>query len=255
MNVLQIDNLSKSFGGLQVLRGINVSVARGERVALIGPNGAGKTTLLSILAGVQRPSSGRLQMFGRDVTDLPADRRTHLGLGCSFQINRLFFGLTVLDNTMLALHGVQPARYRIAGRPRSYAATERAAHALLEPIDLWRRRAEPVAALAYGEQRKLEIVLGLASRPQLLLLDEPTAGLALAEVPAFVESIRGLAADTTVLFTSHDMDVVFGLAVRLVVLSFGEIIADGGPEQIRSDPKVQAIYLGAEEAWQHATAH
>jgi branched-chain amino acid transport system ATP-binding protein len=254
MEVLRIEGLTKHFGGLQVLRGVSMAVSRGERVAIIGPNGAGKTTLLSTIAGVQRPSGGRLSMFGRDVTALPADQRARLGLGCSFQINRLFFGLTVLDNAMLALHGVRPSRYWLVGRPRTYAATLHEAQRLLESVELWQRRGEPVAALAYGEQRKLEIVLGLASRPKLLVLDEPTAGLAPTEIAPFLETIKGLAADTTVLFTSHDMDVVFDLADRLVVLSFGEIIADGPPEQIRNDPKVQAIYLGAEEAWHDAHA-
>jgi ABC-type branched-subunit amino acid transport system ATPase component len=252
MEALRIDGLTKNFGGLQVLRGISLAVSNGERVAVIGPNGAGKTTLLSIIAGVQRPSAGRLLMFGRDVTALPPDQRAHLGLGCSFQINRLFFGLTVLDNTMLALHGVRGASYRIAGRPQGYEATAREARQLLEAVELWGRRDEPVAALSYGEQRKLEIVLGLASRPRLLVLDEPTAGLALAEILPFLDTIKGLAAETAVIFTSHDMDVVFGLAHRLVVLSFGELIADGPAQQIRSDPKVQAIYLGAEEIWHDA---
>ncbi|MCU0490515.1 MAG: ABC transporter ATP-binding protein [Chloroflexaceae bacterium] len=246
MHALSIDNVSKNYGGLQVLYHLSLTIGAGERVAIIGPNGAGKTTFLSIISGVQQTSSGRIHMFGQDVTRLPADHRTHLGLGCSFQSNRLFFGLSVRENVLLALQGVRPARFRLFGGHDGDGATQAEARRLLESVDLWPKANEPVGALAYGEQRKLEIVLGLASNPRLLVLDEPTAGLALAEVPPFIAAIKNLAAHTTVLFTSHDMDVVFGLAQRLVVLSFGQIIADGPPDAIRNDPRVREIYLGAE---------
>jgi branched-chain amino acid transport system ATP-binding protein len=220
-------------------------VLTGTRVAIIGPNGAGKTTLLSIITGVHQPTTGRVLLFGQDVTRLPAHRRLKMGLGCSFQLNRLFFGLNVLENVTLALLG-----------PRSWAdktfrasgTVQHDAQRLLEPMGLWDKRHELVGALSYGDQRKLEIVFGLASHPRLLVLDEPTAGLALAEIGPFMESIKNLAHDTTIIFTSHDMDVVFGLAQYLIVLFFGQVVAQGTPDEIQRNPKVREIYLGEQRS-------
>jgi branched-chain amino acid transport system ATP-binding protein len=247
MKALEIQALSKNFGGLQVLSDVSLAITAGERVAIIGPNGAGKTTFLSIVTGAQRPSAGHIFLFGQDVTNLPAQDRTHLGLGCSFQINHLFFSLSVLDNMLLALHGLKSSRYQMARNIRAYDDVQTEAQRLLASVDLWEKRLEPVGAISYGEQRKLEIVLGLASQPKLLVLDEPTAGLSLNEIPPFIDTIKNLAASTTVLFTSHDMDVVFGLAERLVVLYYGRIIADGTPEEIENSPQVREIYLGSEQ--------
>lgn len=248
MNALQIQGLSKNFGGLQVLRNVSLTIAAGERVAVIGPNGAGKTTFLSLITGAQRPSAGQIYLFEEEITSLSAQNRTHKGLGCSFQINHLFTNLSILDNVLMALLGVRNSRYNMVRQTGSYQDVQEEARHLLESIALWPKRVEPVGALSYGEQRKLEIILGLASKPRLIVLDEPTAGLSLNEIPPFIETIKNLAAGTTVLFTSHDMDVVFGLAERLVVLYFGQIIADGPPEQIQNDPQVKEIYLGVEES-------
>ena len=145
---------------------------------------------------------------------------------------------------LLALHGVQASRFQLIRSLDVYHEVQGEAERLLRSVELWDKRNEPIGAIAYGEQRKLEIVLGLASNPRLLGLDEPTAGLSLAEIPPFISTIRGLAGDTTVLFTSHDMDVVFGLAERLVVLYYGEIIADGPADEVQHDPRVREIYLG-----------
>lgn len=246
-SALEIQALSKNFGGLQILQDVSLRIDTGERVAIIGPNGAGKTTFLSILTGAQRPSAGQIYLFGEEVTGLSAQERIHRGLGCSFQINHLFFSLSVLDNVLMALHGVKNSRYNVVRLSHSYDDMQSEAQRLLESVDLWAKRLEPVGGISYGEQRKLEIILGLASKPRLIVLDEPTAGLSLNEIPPFIETIKNLSQGTTVLFTSHDMDVVFGLAERLVVLYFGQIIADGPPEAIQNDAKVREIYLGVEE--------
>jgi branched-chain amino acid transport system ATP-binding protein len=246
MNALELERVSKNYGGLQVLMELSLTVAAGERVAVIGPNGAGKTTLLSVITGAQRVSSGQIRVFGRDVTRAPVHERTRYGLGCTFQLNRLFFNLTVLDNVQLALYGAGARSDRC--NPRAEAQR------LLEMVGLWDKRFEPAGVLSYGEQRQLEILLGLASQPKLLVMDEPTAGLALAEVGPFIATISRLceSAGMTLLFTSHDMDVVFGLADRVVTLYFGQIIAQGTPDEIRVNPKVREIYLGPEEAVVHA---
>jgi branched-chain amino acid transport system ATP-binding protein len=242
---LAIQGVSKSFGGLQVLTDVSLRIAAGERVGLIGPNGAGKTTFLSIVTGAQRPSSGHVRLFEKDVTSLSAQERARMGLGGPVQINHLFVSLSVLDNVLMALHGAGPSRFNPRHPADGYDSVQDEAHALLASVELWEKRLEPVGGLSCGEQRKLEIILGLASRPRLIVLDEPTTGLSPDEIPPFIETIKRLAAGTTVLFTSHDMDVVFGLAERLVVLNYGRIIADDLPGVIQRDPQVRALYLGA----------
>ncbi len=242
---LELTQVCKNFGGLQVLRSVSFALTPGQRTAVIGPNGAGKTTLLSIITGVHRPSSGSVWLHSQEMTHLPPHHRSKLGVGCGFQLNRLFHSLTVEENVRLALLGTQPLLNKTF-RPMFVQRTLIAeAQRLLESVDLWERRGEIVGALAYGEQRKLEILFGLAAHPRLLVLDEPTAGLALSEIAPFMDSIRKLSAGTTIIFTSHDMDVVFGLADHLVVLFFGEVVAQGTPEEIRTNPVVREIYLGA----------
>jgi branched-chain amino acid transport system ATP-binding protein len=241
VNALTLDNLFKNYGGVQVLNGLSFSIAPGERTAIIGPNGAGKSTLLNVITGVTPASSGRIALFGDDITRQPPYHRLRRGMGCGFQLNRLFYGLTVLQNVNLALNGAGTWRDQAV---RTRAQTRVRAHDLLNTMGLWERRDDQVGTLAYGEQRRLEIVFGLASNPRLLILDEPTAGLALAEIEPFMSAIRNSAHDTTILFTSHDMDVVFGLATRLIVLYFGAIVADGTPDAVQNDPQVREIYLG-----------
>jgi branched-chain amino acid transport system ATP-binding protein len=244
MNALTLDHVSKNYGGVQVLNRLSFNIAPGERTAIIGPNGAGKSTLLNVISGVTPVSSGRISLFGTDITHQPAYRRLRWGMGCGFQLNRLFFGLTVLQNVQLALSGggsLADKTIRVREQTRARA------QALLTAMDLWHRRDDQVGTIAYGEQRRLEIIFGLASSPRLLILDEPTAGLALAEIEPFMTAIKNLARETTLLFTSHDMDVVFGLATRLIVLYFGTIVADGSPDAVREDPHVRAIYLGESE--------
>jgi branched-chain amino acid transport system ATP-binding protein len=246
MEVLRTENLCKSYGGLVVLDNVSCRVESEERVAVIGPNGAGKTTLFNVLSGAAPCSSGGIFLFGNPVTTLPSSRRAHLGMARSFQITRLFYSLTVLDNLLLGLHGSRPSRYQLFRRYDSYGELLAKARLLLESIDMWEKRHEPVHAISYGEQRKLDITLSLSLESKLLLLDEPTAGFSIAEIPIFIETMKALAAGTTLVFTCHDMDVVFGLASRVIMLYYGQIIADGSPEEIRRDPRVREIYLGIE---------
>lgn len=247
MEALRIDRLSKNYGGLQVLRDLSLTVEAGEYVAIIGPNGAGKTTLLNVISGELAASSGHLYLLGKDITAMPAHQRAQAGLGRSFQITRLFYDLTVIDNISLALQAVSPSRYQIFRRAESYGEVIAEAERLLKTIGLWDKRNELVAGISYGEQRKVETILALASKPKLLLMDEPTTGLAPAEVDDFIKMLKALAAGTTLVFSAHDMDVVFDLAHRVIVLYFGRIIAEGTPEQIQANPKVKEIYLGVEE--------
>jgi branched-chain amino acid transport system ATP-binding protein len=247
MEALRIENLDLSYGGLEVLKGLSLTVEERERVAIIGPNGAGKTTLLNVLDGTLRATAGRVYLFGKEITNKPIHSRTHLGLGRSFQITQLFPKLTLFHNMLLAVYGIKPSRYQMyrptTGSDEILAETRR----LLEVINLWEKREEPMEAVSYGEQRRMEFILSLASKPKLLMMDEPSAGLSVDEVPALIDTIKTLARDTTLIFAEHDMDVVFGLAKRVVVLYFGQIIADGTPEKIQADPSVQEIYLGIEE--------
>jgi branched-chain amino acid transport system ATP-binding protein len=246
MEVLRVKGLSKKFGGLQVLQDTSFTAKAGERLAIIGPNGAGKTTLFNVLSGQLPATTGHIYLLGQEITRLAPYRRLHLGLSRSFQINSLFFSLTLLDNMLLALHGAERAHF---GMPRSVnprAGILASAQHLLESMGLWEERFAPVSALSYGDQRLVEITLALASKPKLLLLDEPSAGLPTVEARAFADTIRDLLGDTTLIFCAHDMDLVFNLADRIMVLYFGQIIAQGTPKQIRADPKVKEIYLGVE---------
>lgn len=244
MESLRIDRLSKNFGGLRVLNDLSLTVEAGEYVAVIGPNGAGKTTLLNVITGELSANTGRLYLFGKDITAMPTHQRIQAGLGRSFQITRLFYDLTVLDNISLALQASRPSRYQMFHETARYSEVITEAERLLKTIDLWHKRDELAASISYGEQRKMEIILALSSKPKVLLMDEPTVGLASAEIHDFINMIRALATDTTLIFSAHDMNVVFSLAKRVVVLYFGEIVAEGTPEQIQGNQRVREIYLG-----------
>jgi branched-chain amino acid transport system ATP-binding protein len=247
MAVLRTEDLSKNFGGLHVLTGIDFRAEDKENVAIIGPNGAGKSTFFGLLGGQLPASGGRIFLEERDVTGLSPNRRLHLGLARSYQINNLFFNLPLLDNMMLALYGGEHSHLQMLHslyRRRDFLEE---AEKSLELMELWDKRFEIVASLSYGDQRLVEIALALARKPKVVLLDEPTAGLPAAEALNFAAKIRALTADTTLIFCAHDMDLVFNLADRITVLYFGTIIAEGSPAEIKANEKVQEIYLGCEE--------
>lgn len=247
MEVLKVENLMQSYGGLQVLFDVSFSLEPGERVALIGPNGAGKTTLLNVLTGFIPPAAGRIHLLDYDITKMPSHKRVSLGLARSFQLNTLFPHLNLLINVLLAIQGVQTTRYRWIRPITTYSGNLTKAKELLELVNLWDERDSPINALSYGQQRQVEIVLALASKPKLLLLDEPSAGLTSGETSNLIDMIRSLTRDTTVFFCAHDLDLVFSLADRVMVLYYGKIIAQGTPEEIQDDSSVREIYLGIEK--------
>jgi branched-chain amino acid transport system ATP-binding protein len=245
MVILEAYKLAQNYGGLSVLSEISFSLMLGEKVALIGPNGAGKTTLFNVLSGFVPLSAGEIRFFGQEITHLPPEARASLGLARSFQISSLFPQLSVLTNVLLAIQGVQSTRYHMFRPITGYKDNLAKARELLGLVDLWEKRDSLIVELGHGEQRQMEIILSLASKPKLLLLDEPSAGLTAAESGKLIDMIHELVADTTVLLTAHDTDLVFELAERVMVLYYGRIIAKGTPEEIQNDPKVKEIYLGS----------
>ena len=241
---LELRGLSKSFGGLRAVRDVTLKIMPGDRKAIIGPNGAGKTTLFNLITGIFPATSGQVLLFGRDVTNLPSHRRTALGMARTFQITSLFPKLTVLDNVLLAIQGLRPSKFVMWRFMSSYRDVYDKAHGLLERARFLDRKDTEVRYLSHGEQRQLEIVLGLASDPKILLLDEPAAGLSSGESAEMAEFLLGLDSNLALLLIEHDMDVVFDVADHISVLHFGEVLETGPTEQIRKSAKVQEIYLG-----------
>jgi branched-chain amino acid transport system ATP-binding protein len=247
MEALKVEGLCKNFGGVSAVSNVSLSITVGERLAIIGPNGAGKTTLFNLVNGQLSATAGRIYFFGEDVTDLPTYRRAHLGQARAFQIISLLQRMTVLDNALVTLHGTRPSRFEMFRHVREFRNVFDLAAETLKALDLWERRDEPVEHLGYGEQRRLEIGLGLAMKPKLLLLDEPSAGLTKEESADIINIIKKLGQEITVLVVDHDMGMVFELAERIIVLHYGQIIADGTPEEIQADQRVREIYMGIEE--------
>jgi len=252
MEVLRVEGISKYFGGLQVLHDISFTAETGEKLAIIGPNGAGKTTLFGVIGGQLPATDGRVYLSGQEITNLAPHRRLHLGLARSFQLNNLFFDLTLIENMLLALKGAQYPHFRMLRPMNAHTDLLAIAQGLLKSMGLWEMRFAPVAALSYGDQRRLEIAFALASNPKLVLLDEPSAGLATADAMVFADTIRNLLRDTVLIFCAHDMDLVFNLADRVIVLHYGQVIADGTCAEIKCDLKVREIYLGSEESSENA---
>jgi branched-chain amino acid transport system ATP-binding protein len=244
MPALELRGLCKSFGGLHATRDVTFKVMPGDRKAIIGPNGAGKTTLFNLITGIFPPSSGQVLLFGKDVTGWPGHRRTAMGMARTFQVTSLFPRLTVLDNVLLAINGLKPSKFVMWRFLSSYKDVYEKAHQLLEQATFMDRANTEVRYLSHGEQRQLEIVLGLASDPNILLLDEPAAGLSSGESVEMTRFLMRLDPKLAILLIEHDMDVVFDLAHTISVLHFGQILETGTPAQIKTSQKVQEIYLG-----------
>jgi branched-chain amino acid transport system ATP-binding protein len=242
---LSLTGLSKEFGGLRAVDGVDLTVGPGERRAIIGPNGAGKTTLFSLISGETPPSDGRIVLFGHDVTRYAPHRRAGLGLARTYQITNLFPRLTALENCLLAVQALNPAKFHIHRDLSRYPAFFQRARAVLDAVGLAEKEREAVRNLSHGEQRQLEIALALAGSPRLLLLDEPTAGLSPAESYAMTALLKKLDPAITVLVIEHDMDVAFALTDRITVLHYGKVVADGLAHEVKANALVQEIYLGA----------
>ena len=246
--LLQVRGLRKRFGGLVATDGVDLDVAAGETVAVIGPNGAGKTTLIAQLSGDLAPDAGRIRFAGADVTVLPAPARSRLGLARSFQITSIFREFSALDNVAVAVLAHAGHSFGFWRPARAAAALRAPARTVLEQVGLGARGDVPAGTLAHGEQRQLEIAMALATRPTLLLLDEPVAGMGLDESARMVQLLRTLRGRHTIVLVEHDMDVVFALADRISVMVDGRVIATGAPEAIRVNPEVRRAYLGEEDS-------
>jgi branched-chain amino acid transport system ATP-binding protein len=241
--VVQVRAAVVAFGGLVALRGIDLDVARGERLAIIGPNGAGKTTLFNVIAGDIRPTSGTVTIKGVDCTHLPSRRRPRLGVARTYQKARTFDGLTVTDNIYLALAGHR-RRHRVPWRSAVDRRMRAEADRVAESVWLAHHRAALAGALAHGQKRQLELGMAIATEPEVLMLDEPASGLSRGERERLVQLLEALPDGVTVLLIEHDMEVAFRVARRVVVMADGVTVAAGPPAEIQRNPAVHEIYLG-----------
>ncbi|NRB04100.1 MAG: ABC transporter ATP-binding protein [Rhodobacteraceae bacterium] len=242
---LHLDSLRKSFGKTEIIRGVDLSIGKGERHAIIGPNGAGKSTLFNLITGRFPQSDGKISLHGHDLAGLAPFEINRMGLSRSFQITNIFPRMTVFENVRCSLLwslGYKYSFWNMVGKSR---ALNEGAEAVLEQINLSARRDLPAGVLSYAEQRALEIGITIAGGADVIMLDEPTAGMSHSETDYIVELIRKVTEGKTLVMVEHDMGVVFGLADQISVLVYGEIIATGTPEDVRANPKVQEAYLGA----------
>jgi branched-chain amino acid transport system ATP-binding protein len=241
---LTVSRVSKAYGGVEAVRDVSFSVDAGELVAIIGPNGAGKTTCFNMVNGQLAPDSGDIRLGGSSLVGLPPHRIWRLGVGRTFQVTATFGSMSVRENVQAALLSHHRRNYAMWARALAFHVEE--ADALLERVGMREQAARPCAELAYGDLKRVELAVALANRPRLLLMDEPTAGMAPEERGALMELAAGLVRkdNLAVLFTEHDMSVVFGYATRVIVLHLGEIIAAGAPEAVRANARVREVYLG-----------
>ncbi len=244
--ILEARDLAKYFGGLHAVDGVDLQIEAGSLHSIIGPNGAGKTTLFNLLSGYLKPTRGHVVLRGRDVTRVPLHRVAHLGLGRSFQITNVFPNLTVLENVRLAAQAIGRDNLKLwMTSTRLHAYLDRA-EAAIEQVGLQGKEAVLASALPHGDKRKLELAIILASDPQILLLDEPTAGMASEQVPHLMEIIDAIRArgDKTIVLVEHNMNIVMRVSDRITVMHHGRVLADGAPRDIAANEAVQAAYLG-----------
>ena len=246
--VIRLRGLTRRFGGIAAVRDVDLDVAPGERRAVLGPNGAGKTTLFNLIAGDYRPSAGAVELFGRDVTRLPARRRVARGLTRTYQRSNLFAGLTVRETLYLGLMGAEHGHFALRRRPETEERRRSAADALIARVGLDGRGDVLVGAISHGEQRQLELAVALAGDPKAIMLDEPAAGLSPGERQALTELLLGLDRAITVVLIEHDMDVALRVADSVTMMHDGAVVIEGTPDEIRASELVQSLYLGTEHA-------
>jgi branched-chain amino acid transport system ATP-binding protein len=246
--LLRVEKLVRRFGGIVATDNVSLDVAKGELHAIIGPNGAGKTTLISQLTGQLLPHSGSIRLAGRDITRVPAYRRSALGLARSFQITSLLPDFSAADNVALAAQAHDGHSFHFWGNARKVSHLRKAAQDALQRVGLRDRADVLVSKLSHGEQRELELAVALATKPQLLLLDEPMAGLGVTESARMVKLLQELRREVSIVLVEHDMDAVFALADRVSVLVYGRVIASGPPSEIRQNEEVKRAYLGDQHA-------
>lgn len=242
-NLLTVIGLTKSYGALRATDELSLDVQRGEIHAVIGPNGAGKTTAIGQLSGELKPDAGTIHFGGRDITKLPVHNRVHLGLARSYQITSIFLGFTAEDNVAMAAQAHDGHSFRFWKNARTEQRLRGPAREVLDEVGLADRANVVAANLSHGEQRQLEVGMALATRPSLLLLDEPMAGMGLEDSSRMIDLLRDLKGHVTILLVEHDMDAVFALADQITVLNYGKAIAAGAPDKIRSNHEVQQAYL------------
>ncbi|MET0907653.1 MAG: ABC transporter ATP-binding protein [Bradyrhizobiaceae bacterium] len=247
-NAIELHGVEKAFGITKVIQNIDLKVAKGERHALIGPNGAGKSTTFNLISGYMKPSSGTILLNGQDISGLPPFQINRRGLSRSFQVTNVFAKMTVWENLRCAVLWATGHRYAFWKNVDNLPEVRERTAQILQDISLVSRRDVPAGLLTYAEQRALEIGITIAGGADVILLDEPTAGMSHAETERAVEQIRRLTEGRTLLIVEHDMSVVFGLADRISVLVYGEVIASGTPDEIRGNKKVKEAYLGEEAA-------
>jgi branched-chain amino acid transport system ATP-binding protein len=243
-SAIEVGALAKVFGGLAAVDGVSLSVGAGERRVLIGPNGAGKTTLFHCITGTLRPTRGSVQLFGRDVTHDAEHRRTALGMGRTFQITNVFADLTLGENLALAIVGTDRRKWVVHRPMEAFESVRRQALESLERVGLEGRADQPAKLVSYGERRQLELALALNTKPKVLFLDEPCAGLSPVERQRISKMIAALPRDITLLMIEHDMDVALGLADRVTVLHQGRVILEGTPDEVRANAQVRDVYFG-----------
>ncbi len=241
---LELRAVSKQFGGLHAVEGVSLRLAPGERKGILGPNGAGKTTLFNLITGVLPVTSGEILLFGQNITNWPVHRRVALGMARTYQVTSLFPRLSVLDNVILAVQGLRKMKMVMLRPLAHYTEVFDKAERLLRQANFWEIRDQEVRNLSHGEQRQLEIVLGLACDPKVFLLDEPSAGLATGESHEMARFLNSLDTEIAILIIEHDLDVLFNVVSYISVLHYGELLAEGPNEDIRNNPQVQEIYLG-----------
>lgn len=245
-HIVETNGLSVTFGQHEVIKNMNLSIEKGKFTSIIGPNGAGKTTLFNLLSGQQKPTKGSVYFKGKDITAMSVPERTRFGMGRSFQLTNVFPELTVLENVRLAVQAADHYFYRFIPIRKYQQASEQKAYGLLEEVMLSGKEAAMASELAHGEKRKLELAMLLALKPELLLLDEPTAGISVEEVPAILKVIENIKhnSDKTIILIEHKMDMVLHVSDQIAVLFNGELLSIGNPQDIINDPRVQNAYLG-----------